>query len=66
MRNTTDRRFASPVINADNRAVYGIIDGEPVFNPDYRWPEHLRMDVDSWVCPESDTIKTPYDNDLAY
>ena len=54
----TTRRFNSPEINQDGRAVYGILQGEPVFNPDFKWPDNLTRPGDVWVCESSDDIKT--------
>ena len=57
MTTNNDRRFRAPMINQDNRPVYGIIDGEPVFNPDFKWPKHLRQESDVWV-NDSDEYET--------
>lgn len=52
----TARRFKSPTVNTEGKTVYGIIQGEPVFNPDYKWPRNLRRKGDAWV-NENDEVE---------
>ena len=55
-RNNGTFRPEVSVINSHGKVVYGWIDYEVVYNPDFKWPVELRQDTDSWV--EADEIVT--------
>tara|TARA_R100001530_G_scaffold118527_1_gene85655 strand:+ start:1385 stop:1570 length:186 start_codon:yes stop_codon:yes gene_type:complete len=51
-------RFKNPVLDRDGKVVYGLYENRPVYNPDFKWPKHLRREGDVWICGETDQIET--------